>query len=171
MKKMKTKWYIVLCMSIYITCLQAQNNLFVLEKTGTKTTHVLKGIQKITFTENSLIIKNKNASTKEFVIASIRNLNFGNYTAINELSITQYTFQVYPNPAKDQITIKFKADYTEKVRLQISDLQGRIVMEQTIESQSGINLKPVSISQLNCGLYLCRIQNGNNTSSKLFIKN
>jgi len=57
------------------------------------------------------------------------------------------------------------------VQAEIIDFQGRILHRQAISCQVGTNQATISVSQLQKGLYLFRLQNGNNVETIKFIKN
>lgn len=59
---------------------------------------------------------------------------------------------VYPNPAKDRITVEMPAQSIQAIR--ISDLNGRLVLEQF---ENGSNQTELSVSSLNKGLYLLEV--------------
>jgi hypothetical protein len=68
--------------------------------------------------------------------------------------------EVYPNPASDHIYLKSEE---KNLSVQISDLNGRVVLETT-----NINNSSVDISQLKKGMYLIRVYNKNYSSNSIF---
>ena len=73
--------------------------------------------------------------------------------------VTNADFSVYPNPTNDILNIKFDKNSTEIKSAQISDLSGRIVLEETLENQT-INVKSLSI-----GTYILMVKD---VDGKLF---
>ena len=73
--------------------------------------------------------------------------------------VTNADFSVYPNPTNDILNIKFDKNTTEIKSAQISDLSGRIVLEETLENQT-INVKSLSI-----GTYILMVKD---VDGKLF---
>jgi hypothetical protein len=72
-------------------------------------------------------------------------------------------FDVYPNPAKDQLTISFKSQVSEKVKLEIFDQKGKTIMtDDTINVNSTAPFTK-DITSLSNGMYLIKI-----TTSKGF---
>lgn len=87
----------------------------------------------------------------------------GCYLGIKENSIGN--FEVYPNPVKESLSIKFKGDVSEK-NMQIVNSCGQIVFEQSI---SGTDEITVSRNSLPAGLYLLKVSNDNSTLVKKLI--
>jgi bacillolysin len=78
-------------------------------------------------------------------------------TGLNALSNQIGSISVYPNPAKDQLTITNAM--IGSASLVISDATGRIIISQSVNS----NDEKVNVSQLANGVYLLRIKQGNAT--------
>jgi ELWxxDGT repeat protein len=103
-----------------------------------------------------------------------KNLVPGNYTAtvtdINSckstVSVTvalstsnneiwdKYSFELFPNPTSDYLNIKFDGITISNATLNIIDLNGKIVMEQSLNS----NMLQINIAQLPVGMYNLRCQ-------------
>src|SRR5690606_35374304 len=64
--------------------------------------------------------------------------------------------QVYPNPARDFLFVKFPSPYGKPFNIQIMDAMGRVVYASTLSSE-GANL-PLSELKINSGLYLLQAQ-------------
>lgn len=74
------------------------------------------------------------------------------------------SIKLYPNPAKDIIIIS-GVENTEMIT--VVDLSGRIVAVRKQKTDTGIS---IHTSQLEAGVYVALIANGNTTSSYKFIK-
>ena len=75
-------------------------------------------------------------------------------------------FSLYPNPANDQLFVRFSENQTAAT-LELLSMDGKQVLQQKIPNGSLITL---SISDLKPGIYAVRITGGENTSTKLFTK-
>jgi len=73
----------------------------------------------------------------------------------NQLEIQQ-SFTLFPNPAKDQVTITYKNEGS--FAFECYDLLGKLVQTETI-TNSG---QTINISSLNSGMYLYRVKVGKN---------
>lgn len=86
-------------------------------------------------------------------------------TGIDELS-TPIQFDIFPNPAKDYVIIRFSDSHQGKINTRIIDLQGKMVFEKSYAP-----LKEISISTQNliAGEYLVMIETNDQRSSKKII--
>jgi len=64
-------------------------------------------------------------------------------------------FSAYPNPAQDVVYLQLNNTINDKAMVQVTDIAGRIVMDQQSVLENGLITLPVS--QLNNGLYMVRI--------------
>jgi hypothetical protein len=74
--------------------------------------------------------------------------------------------KIYPNPVVDQLNIASNFDQGQ-LQLQISDMQGRMVHSEQQPANSEIQLQ---LSHLPAGMYLLRIQNGQQSAWARFVK-
>jgi len=82
-----------------------------------------------------------------------------------EISKTENLFMVYPNPVEDYLTISI-TNPSEDCRYIISDLQGRILKSNNINS----NVEQIEISELKQGIYIIKVQNNGKTFNQKIIK-
>ena len=77
-------------------------------------------------------------------------------------------FVIYPNPAKDQITLKFDDLENEEFSVTIFDLHGRILIQSALRNE-----QTISTSNLNSGMYIVQVISKGSVvaSSKLIILN
>jgi len=71
---------------------------------------------------------------------------------------------IYPNPAKDFISIEMETQ-NNFLQVQILNLQGQIVLEESIQ-----NHQAISISRLSCGIYSYHVVGEKSLTSGTFIK-
>ena len=77
--------------------------------------------------------------------------------------------RLYPNPASEQLTIEFNKKREGKIKIEIGDLCGRIIMPSTIITSD--NLTNIDISMLNQGIFLLKFVSEHSTKGILFVKN
>lgn len=167
----------LLCMvflfSLGFSSLKAQNALYVKEKTGTQTSFTLNGLRKLTFPTGSMMVNKTDGSTVSYAFSAIRSLTFSDL--INNVSTIvkkkRGNLTLYPNPVIDQLQLSYETLQKGSVLAEIIEFQGRILHRQTISCQEGTNQANISVAQLQKGLYLLRLQNGNNVDAIKFIKN
>ncbi len=73
------------------------------------------------------------------------------------------TLEVYPNPASNELTI---VAFSDDAKVTIMDISGKIVLEETMMNYT----KVISIEQLNNGIYFIKIESGDRSEIKKFVK-
>lgn len=84
-----------------------------------------------------------------------------------------FSFELYPNPAKDQINLMANlapGNYLDNLKLQVFDLQGQQVLGQKIGQMDGQGEVAVSLDGLGRGLYLVMVTDGERRSVLRFTK-
>ncbi|MEM6265422.1 MAG: T9SS type A sorting domain-containing protein [Bacteroidota bacterium] len=66
-------------------------------------------------------------------------------------------WQVYPNPANEQITISWNAEQESKAFISLVNPQGKVVRTTTVQPTPGINFIPFDIKELPAGTYVLRL--------------
>ena len=79
-------------------------------------------------------------------------------TAIKELSsVTE--IKMYPNPAKNNITISLNSQKNQNLNIKIYDVLGKVCLNDFFKSQSGMVNKNYSLNELSKGMYFVEISN------------
>lgn len=86
--------------------------------------------------------------------AAYYNCNVG----VNDVPLSINEFNVFPNPATDQITITAKNKLTGNTTIAIINMMGQIVKAETIQSNH-TNHMQTSVSALPSGIYVLRLSN------------
>ena len=80
-------------------------------------------------------------------------------------------FNLFPNPASGEFTLKFNIENSSEVILQLYDVRGRMVEEKKYSNVRDYFSEKVILNRVSSGLYLLKIINGNKQSTKkLMIK-
>ncbi len=92
------------------------------------------------------------------------------FTSLAEKTITKSLISVFPNPAKDELTISYPFK-NENYIIQITNTLGQTTLNKTMEGISNSNLN-LNINELNSGVYFVQIKNsaGEPLSKTKFIK-
>lgn len=62
---------------------------------------------------------------------------------------------VFPNPANEQLSVRFFTDYSGQAEFQLYDLSGRMVLSQSMEAEfEGVTEEQISLEQVGTGLYI-----------------
>lgn len=173
MRHKKLKLTVVIFLGLLLTGLQAQNALYIKEKSGVQTSFILNSLRTLTFPAGNMTINKADGSTNTFALSTIRSLNFGN-VLLNIPPIGKKessNLMLYPNPVMDQLQISYEILKEGNVQVEIIDLQGRILHRQTISSQNGPNQAIIPVTHLRGGLYIFRLKNGTNVETIKFLKN
>lgn len=74
---------------------------------------------------------------------------------------------VYPNPANQKATVRFKSLRSGRAEIRVMDLAGRTVIQTVMNAIRGVNHMELNLNPCNPGLYLLHITDvGGNTSVK-----
>lgn len=83
--------------------------------------------------------------------------------SLSVLDVDFISFDMYPNPAKDKITIEMSASNFGIADINIYDLQGKLILEETISEANSVD---IDISDLQSGMYFVKL----NTNKKTLVK-
>jgi len=113
-----------------------------------------------------------NAASIIYKVYLVKNTSVGN-DILNAQSKGSLHMQVYPNPNQGNLMLKFNLNQKEKVKLTISDLNGKLVMEEKIAQVNiGENLLIRKIEALQDGaVYLITLQTSKEKSTQKIIIN
>ena len=67
---------------------------------------------------------------------------------------------LYPNPASELVIIKLTVVFEGEIKIQITDVNGKLVLAKTATLNDPISEIPISLDNLNNGIYLINIQAG-----------
>jgi hypothetical protein len=87
-------------------------------------------------------------------------------TAINDLSVTDGNFIIYPNPSASQITIKTPATSQKNSILSIYNFRGQLITTLQKTEQ----LTTIDISNLTSGVYFVRMTDERTVQVEKFVK-
>ena len=80
-------------------------------------------------------------------------------------------FSMYPNPTKGLLTLRFDTNLTSNVHIQLYDLRGRNVQQFLFDNSPAVFNETIDIGSFSSGIYLIKIQHGNQfTVKKLIIE-
>jgi hypothetical protein len=77
---------------------------------------------------------------------------------------------VFPNPSNGNITISFDSKSNNDVKVAIFDLRGRAVFKKTYINGAPQFSQTIHLSNVQSGLYIAHISEGENTTSQKFVK-
>lgn len=77
---------------------------------------------------------------------------------------------VFPIPAKNEVNFTFVAKRNQDIKVRVTDMAGREVMTQNLQTVSGSNKFTLNINELNAGIYFLNVNDGENTAAQTFVK-
>lgn len=147
-------------------------NLYLKQKDGTQSVHKLSDIQNLTFSSDNIFVNRKDGNVENINLVNIQYLSFKEFTSVQDLKAKDKNkpLMLFPNPADNSLFIEHKSKESGTASIEILDIAGRLLFRKDITLQEGRNHLTMDISALNTGLYLCRVIQGNNLSSQVFVK-
>jgi len=169
----KVKLTAVFLLGLGLTGLQAQSTLFVKEHGGIQTPYTLSSIRKLTFAGGNMTVNKDTGSLTTYALSNIRYLNFTDLTTgVSQTDKAgNSNIMLYPNPVNEQLQINYETLKTGNVQVEIVDLLGKVLYQQTLTSQNGTNHAIIPVSQLSEGLYVFSLQSSDKIEIIKFIKN
>jgi len=80
------------------------------------------------------------------------------------------SFLLFPNPASEYIYLTLPRSQSEKLQIKVYDIKGEYILGKEVYlSEPGSH--KLDVSALSNGLYICKVEQGNLSISKKFIKN
>jgi len=88
-------------------------------------------------------------------------------TGIKENTLNHINLNIYPNPAKDNLTVSFTEQNMLGSTISITNMVGEVVIKETLNTLN----QQIKLDQLSEGIYLVRVTNGTSVATgKLIIK-
>jgi hypothetical protein len=88
-----------------------------------------------------------------------------------QLTETLIKYKIYPNPAQNEATLSYELQEISRVSVEITDLTGKTVWKNETQSQTpGAHSLKIPMEQLPEGLYLARLNLGNQSITQKIIR-
>jgi len=167
MLKYQFKICAALLFCIGFSGIKAQSILKITETSETNSTFSTSEIRKLTFSSNQLVVHIKNETSSLFAFDNIEKLDFNNIATsdLTSVNITSLQTVLYPNPVIDRLYIKMEFPNKCKISIEIYNLQGKLLLNQSVVSPDCIN-----VSELQKGMYICRLKSCDKIETLKFIK-
>ena len=91
------------------------------------------------------------------------------YVNQSGLNVDQFGIKnlaVWPNPTNDLLNIRLEADTSDKVRIKLFDLRGRVIFNQSYNQDKAIFEESIHIGNFASGVYLLNVEQGNKQTTK-----
>ncbi len=80
-------------------------------------------------------------------------------------------FGLFPNPAKDMVTIEVPVEGESDVQVSIMDATGRVAIQENRTMAKGNNQVQVGLGQLSTGIYMVQVRNGETVNTRKLVIN
>jgi hypothetical protein len=98
----------------------------------------------------------------------------GSFTYSKVVAVTlvdnRKTLVLFPNPVKDNLFVQFSSTKVEKITLQVTDLQGRVLKQEDTHVGVGNVSLSVNTSALAKGSYVLLVKGSGGVQQKQFVK-
>lgn len=82
-----------------------------------------------------------------------------------------FSYHVYPNPTSNLVTVELNLKTASPVKLILTDLSGKIVLNKEMQAPSGLWSESLNLSELQPALYLLHIQTNEGFKTNKIIRN
>jgi hypothetical protein len=89
-----------------------------------------------------------------------------NTLSIEEKSILESSFNVYPNPATSVVNLSFKLENNSNVDVTVSDLTGKVVYSNKMNKTAGSNSFVIDTKGLTSGMYVVSLATDNGIATR-----
>jgi hypothetical protein len=90
-------------------------------------------------------------------------------TSIEEAGNSVQHVVCYPNPVEDYLHVSFILEQKQEVRLQLSDLSGRVVYSTAQAMDAGAHQFNLPMRQFSPGLYMVQLSSGSDAAAKQYL--
>jgi len=94
--------------------------------------------------------------------SEVWSFTIGEEIGINDL-LSEHNVNIYPNPAKAELNIEVNALKQNTVEVSVLNLLGQTVIHEKFNLNQGINSNQIKLQDLQGGLYIIRLQSGEDT--------
>ncbi|WP_347173664.1 zinc-dependent metalloprotease [Polaribacter uvawellassae] len=102
-----------------------------------------------------------------FYAVNSTNFSIDKVASVNDELFTN--FNLYPNPSKGIITVSFDLQSSDKVLVELFDIRGRKINGTVYEASGSTFTKTLNYQSVAKGLYILKIENGQNHISKKIV--
>lgn len=92
-------------------------------------------------------------------------------TAVDEKNNALSALEIAPNPTAGLVELKFQSTLTGNATVSVSDLMGKVLFTEKMNINSNTNSYPLNMSEMISGVYVIKVQIGENNIVKRVVKN
>ena len=162
---------IILLITVFYGNTFAQNVMKVTPLNGTESSYQISNIKKQTFLDGKMRIDFNDATTPvEFDLSIKHKVVFSYPTSVKDEVFSPLEARFFPNPVNQTLFVNYTASAVSKLNISIITLQGQKISCQNHTVNIGANQLSIPVSELNRGIYICRISDGQRAVTQKIIK-
>jgi hypothetical protein len=117
-------------------------------------------------------------STYLYRVYNYNNANGGSFrmcltdyisTGITSVSEALRQLTIIPNPATDEVQVSFDSETNGDMKLQLMDMTGKLILEQSKQVVPGNNITTILMNELANGCYIMKVAQGDYTVAKKLV--
>jgi len=93
-------------------------------------------------------------------------LNFDASINTNDLNSNNDHISIFPNPANNTLNVRSRIEGGNNYTLRVTDIQGRIVVENEVKKGAGIHMETISTNNLSNGIYNVQVISSNGIATR-----
>jgi hypothetical protein len=160
----------------FIPAYSYSQSMFVKRTNGTIVEHQISTINKMTYLDNKLVIKQINNVVESYDLSQINQINFKGFVAgLNDEVIENNPFVVFPNPTSGPVEIDYQVNGVSPVKLEVLDMSGKfvtIVVDEVLNPgnyKTKWDLSDRKGKQVVSGSYMVRFSQESNSTTKMIV--
>jgi hypothetical protein len=164
----------------WATASESNNDYFTVERSENGINYIeigkVKGAGSSSSLRNYEFIDELSSSTGSAIFYRLKQTDFdGKFEYFSAVSVScsgsEQAGLVFQNPVvENELTGTLVLPDRAEVRLSVLDIQGRIITEEKLNVAEGSNLVKIKLDKIRKGVYLIKINNGENETVQKFIK-
>jgi hypothetical protein len=170
---MKALYYLSICLLLAIST-QAQQVHFNFTD-GNQSSYGLQDVSQITFSGEMLNLEMEGGTIYSWNINTITNFMYsGTSTGVDEAlsSLNSLNLNLHPNPTDSNLKLTYNLKENARLNVAIHSVDGKLVKQLFDgEQRAGEQIMDADLSDLNAGVYICRISSNDFAVSKKLLLN
>ncbi len=159
----------LMLISILSVSAQCYVKINIFTKNGNQQTLPINGIRSLTFSNDKMNIHLKNGTADAIPFVDLTKMTFKVESGVGDTKKLSSLIQIYPNPVENYLNINCQNIQSDTdFRLQILSIDGKIVYNQKMSTNSDIN--KINVSRWKKGFYFVYIKTDKQVYTQKLIK-
>lgn len=123
---------------------------------------------------DSIMFEMKSSDNNAFGMKTPAFFSIDNFTTVSTVGVEELAglsgISLFPNPASQNVFLKFESNAPRVITITLSDLTGKELLNDQFQTQAGKLQHELNIQALDAGVYFIEIRNGSGSKKIKFIK-